>query len=344
MATVKRNVSQTAFMVEFLSNLLDPGHGHILPRNVAVEIFKPLLQDFISAFNLKPRRDMQASKAPNLDSNARHFGWPFSRHTPATKPLTAPVEADALAKLFNAILSLGLRAEASRLLDQIQKEAEVQDAKYFLMLFLPFLQAMAPVWSAQGIPYDNPICQSLYQSVLRSCVLRYVGKRPQPPTHWKRNPVRCGCVDCRSLNRFLTDPQQSVGRFSVATNRRAHLHGQLHGGDCTHETQRTGRPYTLVVTKTMRAYEKLATEWKNRCNEYNAETTGKFNRTVLQQLLGSELDELTSGVWLDASWQAAQPLMPSAGNSCRSAVPGPQSVPKQRAGTKRKAVEIIDLT
>jgi hypothetical protein len=73
----------------------------------------------------------------------------------------------------------------------------------------------------------------------------------------------------------------------MAGKRRQHLHIQLDGGDCIHITQRTGSPYTLVVTKTRWEHEKLLTEWKKRCKEYGNETTVEFRRTVLRQLLGN---------------------------------------------------------
>jgi DNA polymerase III psi subunit len=331
-------------VVEFLSSFFNPEGGHELRKEAAVKVLAPLLQDLIPAFNLKPRNVMQASHVSHLHSNANFFKWSFSQEKPTIEPIVAPVQGDALARLFNTILSLRLHEEASHLLNQIQREAEVQDAKYFPVMFLPFLQFMIPVWSAQGIEYDDHICQSLYQSILRSCLLRYVGKRPQPPTHWSRAPVSCRCADCSWLNSFLVDKEKSVDYFSIAEKRRKHLQYQLQGGDCTYITQQNGIPYTLVVTKTRRAYEKLLTEWKRRCKDYVNETTGKFRRTVLRQLLGSEFEELTSVVLLDSSLPVTRQLIPSAGNSRASAAPKPRVSPKRIAGTKRKAIEIIDLT
>jgi hypothetical protein len=346
-AKVKRNVSMTAFTVEFLSRILDPGEGATLPKEIAADIFKLLLQDFLPAFNLKPRNEVQASQAPHLDRTVDHsmLRSPLpSIYQSAVKPLTAPVEGDALARLFRAILSLGLRKEAALLLGQIQREAKVQDTKYFALMFLPFLQFIVPVWSEQAIPYTDPICQSLYQSVFRSFLLRFVGQKPQPPTHWSRSRVSCNCFDCKSLNEFLVDPHQSVGYFRVAQKRRGHLHNQLSGGDYTHVTERTGSPHTLVVNKTRRTYDKRLTEWRNRCEEYSTKTLGKFNQNVLQQMLGDQFEELTSTAILERGSQAPRQLMPSTGNGRATAVHGSREPPKQVAGKKRKAVDIIDLT
>ena len=60
------------------------------------------------------------------------------------------------------------------------------------------------------------------------------------------------------LSRFLSDPEQRVGRFPLRKDRRQHLHQQIdrHQCDCTHETERRGSPQTLVVTKTQASYER----------------------------------------------------------------------------------------
>ena len=339
-----RNKRQTAFMVELLSNLFSPIQERLLPKEKAVMIFTPLLQALILAFNLKPRNEWLTSDASHLNYSTHNFVWPYAQHTPAIKPVIAPVEGEALARLFDTIFSLGLRGEASQLLNHVCREAEVLDAKYFPAMFLPFLQSMVPVWSAQGIEYNDPICLSLYQPVLRSCLLRYVGQRPLAPAHWSQKPVSCRCHDCMLLNRFLTDPVQSVGYFPMGKERRAHLHSQLDRTECTHITQRTGNPHTLVVTKGRPEYQTLETGWRNRLKEYAAGTTGKIKSPVLRQLLGNKFHELTSVALVDGSLPPTGPLTSAAGNSRQSAVPGSGGMPKQVAGTKRKAVEIIDLT
>jgi hypothetical protein len=56
---------------------------------------------------------------------------------------------------------------------------------------------------------------------------------------------------------FLDDPKEPVHRFSVAKERRRHLHQVIdHDGcDLTHVTERVGRPFTLVCRKTTASYE-----------------------------------------------------------------------------------------
>jgi hypothetical protein len=81
---------------------------------------------------------------------------------------------------------------------------------------------------------------------------------PPPPLDFRREAkFSCTCGDCRELKKFLADPAASVHRFPVAKDRRQHLHQIIDGARCdlTHVTTRTGRPYTLVCTKTTASYE-----------------------------------------------------------------------------------------
>lgn len=90
---------------------------------------------------------------------------------------------------------------------------------------------------------------------------------PEPPRDWRQGvTISCRCEDCRELQRFARDPASQTHRFPAASNRRQHLHQTIerYRLDMTHVTERRGRPYTLVCTKTRRSYER-------RCAEYHAE-------------------------------------------------------------------------
>ncbi len=81
---------------------------------------------------------------------------------------------------------------------------------------------------------------------------------PQQPADYRRDAqLSCNCQDCRELSTFLANPEQRQGRFPLVKARRQHLHNIIDGNrcDCTHVTERRGRPYTLVCTKTTASYE-----------------------------------------------------------------------------------------
>lgn len=82
---------------------------------------------------------------------------------------------------------------------------------------------------------------------------------PQEPADWRRESATgCECADCRELGRFLKDPHMETIRLPLAQHRRQHLHHVIDrkGLDTTHVTERRGRPYTLVCTKTNASYER----------------------------------------------------------------------------------------
>jgi hypothetical protein len=65
-------------------------------------------------------------------------------------------------------------------------------------------------------------------------------------------PGGCGCDLCAALDRFLTDSTRKQLDWPLAKDGRAHVHHTLdaHELPVRHQTRRTGRPYTLVLTKT----------------------------------------------------------------------------------------------
>lgn len=85
-----------------------------------------------------------------------------------------------------------------------------------------------------------------------------VSDPPQKPADWRRNSnTGCKCEDCRQLSLFLQDPNTMTFRLTASEYRRQHLHQAIDRMklDVTHVTERRGRPYTLVCTKTEASYE-----------------------------------------------------------------------------------------
>ena len=60
------------------------------------------------------------------------------------------------------------------------------------------------------------------------------------------------------LSRFLANPDEHECRMPLNEDRRRHLHGIIEADRCavTHVTERKGRPYRLVCTKTTASYER----------------------------------------------------------------------------------------
>ena len=96
------------------------------------------------------------------------------------------------------------------------------------------------------------------------CLLARSDEPPEQPRDWVTEAaISCSCPSCRRLRAFCADPVETTLRLPLRKELRRHVHGiiECHRLDMLHETERVGRPYTLVCTKTRGAYEQ-------RCAQY----------------------------------------------------------------------------
>jgi hypothetical protein len=93
-------------------------------------------------------------------------------------------------------------------------------------------------------------------------------------------PGGCRCRLCGMLARFLSARDQVRFEWPLAKDQRAHIHQVIDAHDLpvTHVTRRSGRPFTLVLTKTEALFEREAIErnlWR-RDLHWLAETSPAF--------------------------------------------------------------------
>ena len=116
---------------------------------------------------------------------------------------------------------------------------------------------------------EAPAARPAYARLREHCLAQLRAATSEPvefPTDWRRAPeLYCSCQDCQALSGFLADPGVSEARFPLAEQRRRHLHDQIerHRCDCTHETERKGRPYSLVCKKTTASYERRERQYRD---------------------------------------------------------------------------------
>jgi hypothetical protein len=105
--------------------------------------------------------------------------------------------------------------------------------------------------SNEAISFWLVSCRDALQS-------RTATKLAKPQDYRRAHELSCGCGDCRHLGQFLADPKQRELRLPLNKERRKHLHRIIDSGrsDLKHVTERRGRPYTLVCTKTMASYQR----------------------------------------------------------------------------------------
>ena len=87
---------------------------------------------------------------------------------------------------------------------------------------------------------------------------------PAEPSDWSiAADVACDCDLCRKLRIFCQDPVVREARFPVRQDLRDHLRLAIerHELDLDHETERRGRPYSLVCTKNRASHKRRNTEY-----------------------------------------------------------------------------------
>jgi hypothetical protein len=91
----------------------------------------------------------------------------------------------------------------------------------------------------------------------RQLLQNRTAKLPEKPADYRRaDKLSCTCVDCRALSQFLANPEQREICMPLNKERRRHLHDVINSDRCDllHVTERSGRPFTLVCTKTTASY------------------------------------------------------------------------------------------
>ena len=87
---------------------------------------------------------------------------------------------------------------------------------------------------------------------------------PEAPKDWAVGcDIDCACELCAKLRAFCSNPVAQTERFAVRKELRQHLHRTIdnHGLDMSHETERRGRPYTLVCTKNRASHVRRLEEY-----------------------------------------------------------------------------------
>lgn len=101
--------------------------------------------------------------------------------------------------------------------------------------------------------------------MLRAACLAHLraraGEPLAPPADWRRDStLPCRCPRCTELARFLDDPERHLWVLKAAEPDRSHVEGTIRTAGCDLDTvtDRRGRPYSLVCTKTTASYERQA--------------------------------------------------------------------------------------
>jgi len=118
--------------------------------------------------------------------------------------------------------------------------------------------------AVRDVPADAPGAGPLRAACVAH--LRARAAEPLAPlADWRRDStLPCRCPRCTELARFLDDPEQRTCVLKAAEADRSHVEGTIRTADSDLDTvtDRRGRPYSLVCTKTQASYERRARQRK----------------------------------------------------------------------------------
>ena len=184
--------------------------------------------------------------------------------------------AALLISLVKAMLAIDAVKPLSRLIDHTLSSSD----KYELTE-----AHLAAIFSLESRIAKLPVTNDATSHWLDACrheLEKRTARAPQKPANYRRAAeLSCSCGDCRALSAFLANPDQKQGRFSLAKERRKHLHRIIDANRCdlTHVTERRGRPFTLVCTKTTASY-------KAACRVYERDLQNLLRITTLENQTG----------------------------------------------------------
>ena len=162
----------------------------------------------------------------------------------------------AVYNLFALAWRLGLADAAAAAADAVAAEPRVVAPDRVLPAVLAKLQA------EEGAAGSAAFAR-LWRHAADSLLARSA-EPPMPPGDWTiAANAGCECEHCDRLRDFCRDPTARTARFPLRKDLRAHLHQIIDGQelDIEHVTERRGRPFTLVCTKTRASHKRRLAEY-----------------------------------------------------------------------------------
>ena len=157
----------------------------------------------------------------------------------------------ALGEPLSAVLASAASLGAKPVLEAIGAHV-AQQPDPVTVLELAALRAAVSSWAA---PASGTADGTSLADLAVDCAARLRARLARPQREdgdWSIElPAGCTCDLCSSLRKFLAGPNR-VHEWPLAEQRRRHVHERIDRAELpvTHLTRRTGRPFTLVLTKT----------------------------------------------------------------------------------------------
>lgn len=252
MPVITKFIKTSPFALGALNEFASWAEEGVLPLPEALELAKGLLRNLISVMDVATLVG-EAGYAEELRrAKGARYSYSYIRET--TSPVSRIIGPGQLSELFRECFAHSWDDLLRTLPMRIAAQSSFIPPSQFQHLWLPFLHELVEVLNGAAIPLTTLRYQQLILTILESYVERYVGPEPPREIDWTLPRVSCSHTsDCSQLNAFLQSSTQSTARFQMGKKRRQHLHQLLDHAriPCTHTTDRSTYPETLVVTETI---------------------------------------------------------------------------------------------
>ncbi|MGB4336866.1 MAG: hypothetical protein WBJ41_18700, partial [Chromatiaceae bacterium] len=194
---------------------------------------------------------------PLLQAPARLLlqGLPDGRTASPTTPYDYSQRPEPLTALQLAELISVLGGINAALADQAVAFLLARPALYDMdSLLVP----AAVLLNATGGATEAPAVKILREAALAHLDARIVLPLEPPPDWMRAGSITCQCAHCHALSRFLAAPDEPVWQFKANEGDRQHVAHSIQRADCDLdlETNKRGRPYTLVCTKNQASFQR----------------------------------------------------------------------------------------
>ncbi|PQE16193.1 2OG-Fe(II) oxygenase superfamily protein [Rutstroemia sp. NJR-2017a BVV2] len=275
--SVKRGIQKTQAMSSLLSGIAKARLNSEAVSEPLDIVFQEAFLGAVGALGLEQHDNIDKPPPPHQTTS-------YSYYIPLNNRKDDPPAYKNLASVICFAYKLGMNPELENLFLTISSQAAEADDSAFPGRFLSFLRSLAStIHETLPVGLEISTFQSLFQSILSSCVEKTMFKEPDPPKDWKREKRGCGCDDCKLMDAFLVHPDKQVDTFYINGQRRKHLSTQLSRCSSYDPSQkhidlsesRIKSPFGLVVKKVLDFHHSRVSRWRK---------DGETMRTIIRDL------------------------------------------------------------
>lgn len=261
---------RSSFIITFLAGWIGSqpkisAQEHV--RNTFAELAK-LASEHLTVASIGPvqERDQRLSHL-----HSRNGPWGRFRDRAAQfdgHKVVDHIDGEALAHVVYTLAEMDNRPIAEDLLTKFvekTKESGQLAPHLYHMQTIPFLQALVPLTKQERRLKLSDKIQTAMSDLIASYLNHYVGSEPSPPTDWIKSPLRCTCEICRPVSAFLQHPQDTELRVCAPEHHRKHLERSGYQ-DFDYRTEKTTKPYTMVISKNWGSEMEAHNDWADRVN------------------------------------------------------------------------------